>query len=95
MEPGVIEKLLWGGKVPGLRVALRRAKMPVVARLLKKAVIAQGTQGAGGDGASWFVCYSLMIKISCRVPTRRTTESYRKIRVRPRHTYTHDGEIMT
>jgi hypothetical protein len=37
MEPEVIEKLLWGGKVCGLRVALRRAKMPMVARLLKKA----------------------------------------------------------
>ncbi len=37
MEPGFIDKLLWGGKVRGLRVALRRAKMPVVARLLKKA----------------------------------------------------------
>ena len=37
MDPGFIEKLLWGGKVRGLRVALRRAKMPVVARLLTKA----------------------------------------------------------
>jgi hypothetical protein len=37
MEPRFIEKLLWGGKVRGLRVALRRAKMPVVAGLLKKA----------------------------------------------------------
>jgi hypothetical protein len=37
MEPAFIEKLLWGGKVRGLRVALRKAKMPVVARLLKKA----------------------------------------------------------
>ena len=36
-EPGVVEKLLWGGKVRGLRVALRRAKMPMVAGLLKKA----------------------------------------------------------
>jgi hypothetical protein len=37
MEPRFIEKLLWGGKVRGLRVALRRAKMPVVTRLLEKA----------------------------------------------------------
>jgi hypothetical protein len=37
LEPGFIEKLLWGGKVRGLRVELRKAKMPVVARLLKKA----------------------------------------------------------
>jgi hypothetical protein len=37
MEPGVIEKLLWGGKVRGLRVALRRAKKTMVAELLKKA----------------------------------------------------------
>ena len=37
MEPEFIEKLLWGGKVRGLRVALPRAKRRVVARLLKKA----------------------------------------------------------
>jgi hypothetical protein len=37
MDPGFIENLLWGGRVRGLRVALRRAKMPVIARLLKKA----------------------------------------------------------
>jgi len=37
MAPGVIEKLWWGGKVRGLRVALPRAKMPLVAELLKKA----------------------------------------------------------
>ena len=37
MDPGFIEKLLWGGKVRGVRVALRRAKMPVVARLLQMA----------------------------------------------------------
>jgi hypothetical protein len=37
MEPGVIEKLWWGGKVRGLRVTLRGAKIPVVAGLLKKA----------------------------------------------------------
>jgi hypothetical protein len=37
MDSGFIEKLLWGGKVRGLRIALRKAKKPVVARLLKKA----------------------------------------------------------
>jgi hypothetical protein len=36
-QPAFIEKLLWGGKVRGLRVALRKAKMSVVASLLKKA----------------------------------------------------------
>jgi hypothetical protein len=37
MEPAFIEKLLWGGKVRGLRIALRAAKRPMVARLLKRA----------------------------------------------------------
>jgi hypothetical protein len=37
MEPRFIEKLLWGGKVRGLRVVLLRAKIPVVTRLLQKA----------------------------------------------------------
>jgi hypothetical protein len=37
LAPGVIEKLWWGGKVRGLRVALPRAKMPLIAELLKKA----------------------------------------------------------
>jgi hypothetical protein len=37
MQPGVIEKLWWGGKVRGLRIALHDAKMPMVAGLLKKA----------------------------------------------------------
>jgi hypothetical protein len=37
VQPGVIEKLWWGGKVRGLRVALRSAKMAMVAGLLKKA----------------------------------------------------------
>ena len=37
LAPGVIEKLWWGGKVRGLRVALPGAKMPLVAELLKKA----------------------------------------------------------
>jgi hypothetical protein len=37
VAPEVVEKLLWGGKVRGLRVALRRAKAPLVAQLLRKA----------------------------------------------------------
>jgi len=37
MQPGVIEKLWWGGKVRGLRVALHGAKIATVAGLLKKA----------------------------------------------------------
>jgi hypothetical protein len=37
MNPGVIEKLLWGGKVRGLRVALRRANLPMITELLRKA----------------------------------------------------------
>src|SRR5271166_953340 len=37
MAPGAIEKLWWGGKVRGLRVALPKAKMLLVAELLKKA----------------------------------------------------------
>jgi hypothetical protein len=41
MEPGFIEKLLWGGRVRGLRVALPKAKRPVVERLLKKAWLAK------------------------------------------------------
>ena len=35
--PDVIEKLWWGGKVRGLRIALARAKTPLVADLLRKA----------------------------------------------------------
>ncbi len=37
LHPGSVEKLLWGGKVRGLRVTLRKAKKPVVAGLLQKA----------------------------------------------------------
>ncbi len=36
-EPDACEKLLWGGKVRGLRVALGKAKKPLVMELLKKA----------------------------------------------------------
>jgi hypothetical protein len=35
--PDVCEKLLWGGKVRGLRVALGKAKKPLVTELVKKA----------------------------------------------------------
>jgi hypothetical protein len=35
--PDVCEKLLWGGKVRGLRVALGKAKKLLVTELLKKA----------------------------------------------------------
>ncbi|MGC1523662.1 MAG: MmcQ/YjbR family DNA-binding protein [Steroidobacteraceae bacterium] len=37
LAPGVVEKLWWGGKVRGLRVALARASRPLVAELLNKA----------------------------------------------------------
>ena len=37
VEPGFLEKLLWGGKVVGLRVALPRAKPSVVKSLIRKA----------------------------------------------------------
>ena len=37
LYPEFLEKLLWGGKVRGLRVILRRAKSPVVAELLQRA----------------------------------------------------------
>lgn len=37
MEPGFTEKLFWGERVAGLRIALARAKPIVVARLLKQA----------------------------------------------------------
>jgi hypothetical protein len=56
MEPGVIEKLWWGGKVRGLRVTLRSAKKPMVAGLLKKAWLRRApkalaaTQRASGRG---------------------------------------------
>jgi len=36
-EPDVCEKLLWGGKVRGLRVWLGKAKKPLVTELLNKA----------------------------------------------------------
>jgi hypothetical protein len=37
MHPEFLEKLLWGGKVRGVRVLLRRAKPQVVTDLLVKA----------------------------------------------------------
>jgi hypothetical protein len=36
-NPEFLDKLLWGGKVRGLRVALREAKSKVIARLLVQA----------------------------------------------------------
>lgn len=37
IEPEFLEKLLWGGKVVGLRVALPKAKPSVVNSLIRKA----------------------------------------------------------
>ncbi|MBI5259874.1 MAG: MmcQ/YjbR family DNA-binding protein [Burkholderiales bacterium] len=37
MHPGFLEKLLWGGKVVGLRVALARAEPAVVRQLVQQA----------------------------------------------------------
>jgi hypothetical protein len=37
VNPEFLDKLLWGGKVRGLRVALREAKPKVIARLLVQA----------------------------------------------------------
>jgi hypothetical protein len=37
LEPGFLEKLLWGKKVVGLRVALAGAKPPMVNSLIRKA----------------------------------------------------------
>ena len=37
VNPEFLDKLLWGGKVRGLRVALREAKSKVIARLLVQA----------------------------------------------------------
>jgi hypothetical protein len=37
LHPEFLEKLLWGGKVRGLRVDLRKAKSPVVAELMRLA----------------------------------------------------------
>jgi hypothetical protein len=36
-QPDAFEKLLWGGKVRGLRVTLRKAKRAIVAALLRRA----------------------------------------------------------
>jgi hypothetical protein len=37
VHPEFLEKLLWGGKVRGLRVVVGKAKTPVVAQLLRRA----------------------------------------------------------
>ena len=44
MAPGVIEKLWWGGKVRGLRVALQSQNAPGC-RAAEESMVAQGTQG--------------------------------------------------
>jgi hypothetical protein len=36
LHPGFIEKLLWGGKVAGVRVILAKARSQVIAELLQK-----------------------------------------------------------
>ena len=41
LNPEFIEKLLWGGKVVGLRVALAQARQAVVKQLVSKAWSAQ------------------------------------------------------
>jgi len=37
LEPGAVEKLLWGKKVVGLRITLAEVKSPLVKRLLEQA----------------------------------------------------------
>jgi len=37
MYPGFVEKLLWGGKTVGLRIALAQARAPVVHQLVHRA----------------------------------------------------------
>lgn len=37
MYPGFVEKLMWGTRVAGLRVALAKAKPSIVAELVRKA----------------------------------------------------------
>ncbi len=36
LYPAFIEKLLWGGKVVGVRVLLAKARAPLIAQLLRK-----------------------------------------------------------
>lgn len=45
MYPAFIEKLYWGGKVVGLRVALSRAEAPVVKRLVRQAWESKAPKG--------------------------------------------------
>ena len=47
LYPEFIEKLLWGGKVAGLRVALQPAKATVVRSLMDKAYQARVRKDAG------------------------------------------------
>jgi hypothetical protein len=47
LEPGCIEKLLWGGKVVGLRIALAEAPAPLVKQLLTQAYATRVAKDAG------------------------------------------------
>lgn len=47
LYPGFIEKLLWGGKAVGLRIALKSAKPAVVRSLVGKAYQARVRKDAG------------------------------------------------
>jgi hypothetical protein len=44
MHPECMEKLLWGGKVVGLRISLARASRAVVCDLIRRARDARGTR---------------------------------------------------
>jgi hypothetical protein len=47
LHPGFIEKLLWGGKVVGLRITLEAAKTTAVKELVSKAYHARVSKDAG------------------------------------------------
>lgn len=47
LHPEFIEKLLWGGKVVGLRVTLANAEPVVVKPLIKKAYLTRVSKDAG------------------------------------------------
>ncbi len=49
MYPDFIEKLLWGGKVIGLRVALSSARPSVVKSLVSKACETRARKDAGAS----------------------------------------------
>ena len=52
MYPEFIDKLLWGGKVVGIRVALESAKPTVVKALLTSAWKYKSAQARGGKATS-------------------------------------------